>query len=476
MSGFWPDPTERDRAAFADAEVRPFWLAALPPRDPAPPLSGHGRHRPVHRRRRVHRPVGGAAREGRRPGARGRPARGGHDRLRRERPQRRLRHELADARAGERARAVRGGDAGPRAPRGGEPRRDAGRPRAPRDRLPARARRGPRRDPRAVPGGVDRGRGRGAAALRPRRRGVRRAGDARRGRVADVPGGDLGPDRRGPARPRSPRRRAAGGGAAGGGADLRGHAGRGARAARARRRRRGRRRRRPGPRARGAARDERVPAAAARDPPLHRPGLRLRARHRAAERRPARRDRVAPAPGAVGRREPVPLLPPHARRPDPVRRLRRRVPLRRPGRPGPRRRRRMRSRGCRRTSSTRSRNSRACGSRTAGAARSTPRAASRCSSATALGGRVAYAVGYTGLGVGATRFGARVALDLLDGRETEATRLRYVRSRPVPFPPEPLRWAVVQFTRNRLAAADLRDGRRGLWLRTLDRLGLGFDS
>jgi glycine/D-amino acid oxidase-like deaminating enzyme len=95
---------------------------------------------------------------------------------------------------------------------------------------------------------------------------------------------------------------------------------------------------------------------------------------------------------------------------------------------------------------------------------------------TALGGRVAYAVGYTGLGVGATRFGARVALDLLDGRETEATRLRYVRRRPVPFPPEPLRWAVVQFTRNRLAAADLRDGRRGLWLRTLDRLGLGFDS
>jgi glycine/D-amino acid oxidase-like deaminating enzyme len=95
---------------------------------------------------------------------------------------------------------------------------------------------------------------------------------------------------------------------------------------------------------------------------------------------------------------------------------------------------------------------------------------------TALGGRVAYAVGYTGLGVGATRFGARVALDLLDGRETEATRLRYVRRRPVPFPPEPLRWAVVQFTRNRLAAADLRDGRRGVWLRTLDRVGLGFDS
>jgi len=91
-------------------------------------------------------------------------------------------------------------------------------------------------------------------------------------------------------------------------------------------------------------------------------------------------------------------------------------------------------------------------------------------------GKTAYAAGYTGLGVGAARFGARVALDLLDGRETEATQLRYVRTKPVPFPPEPLRSAVIQLTRNRLAAADRRQGRRGLWLRGLDRLGLGFDS
>jgi glycine/D-amino acid oxidase-like deaminating enzyme len=95
---------------------------------------------------------------------------------------------------------------------------------------------------------------------------------------------------------------------------------------------------------------------------------------------------------------------------------------------------------------------------------------------TAHRGKVAYATGYTGLGVAATRFGARVALDLLDGRQTEATRLRYVRSKPVPFPPEPLRWAVIRLTQNRLAAADRRDGRRGAWLRLLDRLGLGFDS
>ena len=95
---------------------------------------------------------------------------------------------------------------------------------------------------------------------------------------------------------------------------------------------------------------------------------------------------------------------------------------------------------------------------------------------TALDGRVAYATGYTGLGVAASRFGAEVALDLVDGNETEATRLRYVRSRPVPFPPEPLRSGVVRLTQNRLAAADRHQGRRGLWLRALDRAGLGFDS
>ena len=95
---------------------------------------------------------------------------------------------------------------------------------------------------------------------------------------------------------------------------------------------------------------------------------------------------------------------------------------------------------------------------------------------TAHDGRVAYTVGHTGLGVGASRFGAEVALDLLDGRETEATRLRAIRSKPIPFPPEPLRWAAIELTRNRLAAADRRAGRRGLWLRPLDRLGLGFDS
>jgi hypothetical protein len=94
----------------------------------------------------------------------------------------------------------------------------------------------------------------------------------------------------------------------------------------------------------------------------------------------------------------------------------------------------------------------------------------------ALGGRAVYVVGYTGLGVAASRFGARTALDLIDGVDNERTRLKLVRTRPLPFPPEPARWAVIQATRRAMARADEHGGRPGAWLRVLERLGLGFDS
>jgi hypothetical protein len=35
---------------------------------------------------------------------------------------------------------------------------------------------------------------------------------------------------------------------------------------------------------------------------------------------------------------------------------------------------------------------------------------------------------------------------------------------------------VIGLTRREIARADRSDGRRGLWLRTPDRFGLGFDS
>lgn len=95
---------------------------------------------------------------------------------------------------------------------------------------------------------------------------------------------------------------------------------------------------------------------------------------------------------------------------------------------------------------------------------------------TAHAGKVAYAAGYTGLGVGATRFGADVMLDLLDGLSTERTRLEMVKSKPMPFPPEPFAWTGIALTKWSLARADARGGHRNLWLKTLDRFGLGFDS
>jgi glycine/D-amino acid oxidase-like deaminating enzyme len=95
---------------------------------------------------------------------------------------------------------------------------------------------------------------------------------------------------------------------------------------------------------------------------------------------------------------------------------------------------------------------------------------------TAMAGRVGYALGFTGLGVGATRFAGDVILDLLAGADTPRTRLAMVRERPLPFPPEPLRWAGVEATRRSLARADANGGKENLWLRTMDRLGFGFDS
>jgi glycine/D-amino acid oxidase-like deaminating enzyme len=94
----------------------------------------------------------------------------------------------------------------------------------------------------------------------------------------------------------------------------------------------------------------------------------------------------------------------------------------------------------------------------------------------AHGGRVAYANGFTGLGVGAARFAADVCLDLLDGRPTPRTELEMVRRRPLPFPPEPLASIGIQATRWSLNRADHSAGRRNLLLRALDALGLGFDS
>ncbi|MEO8208047.1 MAG: FAD-dependent oxidoreductase [Chloroflexota bacterium] len=93
-----------------------------------------------------------------------------------------------------------------------------------------------------------------------------------------------------------------------------------------------------------------------------------------------------------------------------------------------------------------------------------------------LGGRLTYAIGYTGLGVGASRWAGTVVRDMLLDPDADRLQLEMVRSKPFPFPPEPARWLAVETVRRELARADENEGRRGLILRALDAIGVGFDS
>jgi glycine/D-amino acid oxidase-like deaminating enzyme len=93
-----------------------------------------------------------------------------------------------------------------------------------------------------------------------------------------------------------------------------------------------------------------------------------------------------------------------------------------------------------------------------------------------MGGRVTYALGYTGLGVGASRWAGGVVRDFILRPDEDRLRLRIVDSPPIPFPPEPLRSLAVNVVRHELDRADREEGRRSVLLRTLDALGIGFDS
>ena len=89
-------------------------------------------------------------------------------------------------------------------------------------------------------------------------------------------------------------------------------------------------------------------------------------------------------------------------------------------------------------------------------------------------GRLAWAVGYTGHGVSASRFGARIGIELLGYQPSEVVNMKLVTSKALPWPPEPIRWMAVKMTQRALLKADRNGGKRGLWLKFLDALGLGF--
>ena len=89
-------------------------------------------------------------------------------------------------------------------------------------------------------------------------------------------------------------------------------------------------------------------------------------------------------------------------------------------------------------------------------------------------GRLAWSVGYTGHGVGASRFGARIGIELLGYQPSDVINMQFVTRKSLPWAPEPFRWLGVTLTQRALIKADKNNDRRGLWLKFLDRLGLGF--
>jgi glycine/D-amino acid oxidase-like deaminating enzyme len=89
-------------------------------------------------------------------------------------------------------------------------------------------------------------------------------------------------------------------------------------------------------------------------------------------------------------------------------------------------------------------------------------------------GRLAWAVGYTGNGVSASRLGARIGIELLGYKPTALIEMKFVTKKALAWAPEPLCWLGVKFTQHALVKADRNGGTRGLWLKFLDKLGLGF--
>ncbi len=86
-------------------------------------------------------------------------------------------------------------------------------------------------------------------------------------------------------------------------------------------------------------------------------------------------------------------------------------------------------------------------------------------------GDMIYAGGYSGFGVTATRFGSRVGLAILDGKNIPETRLGFASSQPGYIPPEPFRWIGAKITMYALDTVDEKGGWRHLWIRLVEKMG-----
>lgn len=86
-------------------------------------------------------------------------------------------------------------------------------------------------------------------------------------------------------------------------------------------------------------------------------------------------------------------------------------------------------------------------------------------------GDMVYVGGYSGFGVTATRFGAKVGLDILDGKDTPESKLEFANTLPAWIPPEPFRWIGAQITMYALDTIDEKGGWRVPWINMVEKMG-----
>lgn len=87
------------------------------------------------------------------------------------------------------------------------------------------------------------------------------------------------------------------------------------------------------------------------------------------------------------------------------------------------------------------------------------------------GGKAVYAGGYSGFGVSASRFGARVGLAKLMGQHLPETGMEFAATEPNWIPPEPFRSIGAKITMAALDGADSKGGWRLPWLRLCSKIG-----
>jgi len=90
-------------------------------------------------------------------------------------------------------------------------------------------------------------------------------------------------------------------------------------------------------------------------------------------------------------------------------------------------------------------------------------------------GQTLYALGYTGHGIGSTRIAAKILAHQALNRHNHLFDLLMVKSKPFPYPPEPLRRIAVERVTQALRRTD-QGSKPGVLLKILDWMGIGFSS